>query len=227
MTTRETLPDRANCGVFLFVARCTEACFCFTFCYWISVVCPSSDIGDHGQSLKAMWWDFVVPWSSHVHNHQKDQLCQLLEDHLPCSGWRELLGGRNLTTRCGDSCQSAAEGTGLLKGLSSWLWLSGVPFISPNPQDVDCILTAIGFPSACPWCKMFVGKGRQLSHLPTFLHQWQWLMSTWRVALYLWARPLQICLSPPHLNFPDRIRAILKQKQRNKSEHTNKPQSFG
>ena len=155
MTTRETLPERqqassvplfpikfsaeasttmvAQVAEFLFVARCTEACFCFTLCYWISNVCPSSDIGDHGQSLEAMWWAFVVPWSSHAHNHQKGQLCQLLEDHLPCSGWRELLGGPNLTTRCGDSCQSAAEGTWLLKGLSSWLWLSLGAFHFPKP----------------------------------------------------------------------------------------------
>ena len=122
----------------------------------MSSCCPRLDVGDHGQSLEAIWWAFAVPWSSHAHNHQKDQLCQLLGDHLPCSGRRELLEGPNLTIRCGHSSQSAAEGTGLLTGSSSWLRLSGLPFISPNLQDVDCILTAIGFPSACLWYRICV-----------------------------------------------------------------------
>ena len=162
----------------------------------------------------------LVSYCATEHNYQKDQLCQLLEDHLPCSGWRELLGGPNLTTRCGDSCQSAVEGTWLLKGLSSWLWLFGVPFISPNPQDVDCILTAIGFPSACLWCRICVLKHRQrLSHLPTFSTSMAMIDKYLTHGFVSVGAPLQICLCPSHLNFPDRIRAILKQKQRNRSEH--------
>ena len=179
MTTPETLPERQQASsVPLFPIK-------------FSAEASTTMVAQIAEFLLVARCSQRLAFASHCateHNHQKDQLCQLLEDHLPCSGWRELLGGPNLTTRCGDSCQSAVEGRGLLKGLSSWLWL--LPFISPNPQDVDCILTAIGSPLACLWCRICVLKHRQhLSHLPTFLHLWQWLMSTWRMALYLWARP--------------------------------------
>ena len=212
---------RANCGVFLFVARCTEACFCFTFIVLLSWCCLS---------LKWYWRSWPVSWSNVV------GLCSALIKPCPQSpkgptlptSWRSptLLGVTWVIGRAHPHHQ-----------MWRLLWVCGwrnraaerVVFLTvtvlgafrfPKPPRCSLHFDSYWFSTCVSMMQDLCFEASATSKPPPcFSTSMAMIDECLTHGFVSVGAPLQICLCPSHVNFPDRIRAILKKKNhRNKSQ---------